>query len=95
MKTFINLNFQMGSKGERPDDASLNREGIVLESLENIPSVGDYVCFDNEDDIEVPYLVKTRLFEYSYNDQKQSWSINANVVVERQPQELYNKLIHM
>ena len=95
MKTFINLNFQMGSEGERPDDASLNRESIGLENLGNIPSVGDYVCFDNEDDIEVPYLVKTRLFEYRYNDKGDSWSINANVVVERQPQELYNKLIHM
>ena len=95
MKTFINLNFQMGSEGERPDDASLNRESIGLENLGNIPSVGDYVCFDNESDIEVPYLVKTRLFEYRYNEKNDSWSINANIVVERQPQELYNKLIHM
>jgi len=50
MKTIINLNFQMGSEDGRPDDASLNRESIVLENLENIPSVGDYVCFDNEKD---------------------------------------------
>lgn len=95
MKTFINLNFQMGSEGERPDDASLNRESIGLDNLGNIPSIGDYVCFDNEDDIEVPYLVKTRLFEYRYNDKSDSWSINANVVVEKQHQELYNKLIKM
>jgi hypothetical protein len=95
MKTIINLNFQMGSEGERPDDASLNRESIGLEDLRNIPSVGDYVCFDNEDDLEVPYLVKTRLFNYRYNEKNDSWSINANIVVERQPQELYKKLIHM
>ncbi len=95
MKTLINLNFQMDSEGERPDDASLNRESIILDNLGNIPSVGDYLCFDNENDTEVPYLVKTRLFEYHYNDKEESWSINANVVVERQPQELYNKLVHM
>jgi len=95
MKTIINLNFYMGSDGERPDDASLNRESIELENLENIPSVGDYVCFDNENDIEVPFLVKTRLFEYSDYDKKGNRSIKATVVVERQPQELYNKLIHM
>jgi hypothetical protein len=95
MKTIINLNFQMGSEGERPDDVSLNRESIVLENIGNIPSAGDYVSFDNQKDIEVPYLVKTRLFEYRYNGKEDSWSINANVVVERQPQELYNKLIHM
>ena len=95
MKTSINLNFQMVSKSERPDDASLNRESIALDNLGNIPSVGDFVCFDNEDDIEVPYLVKTRLFEYRYNDKSNSWSINANIVVEKQNQELYNKLIKM
>jgi len=32
MKTIINLNFYMGSDGERPDDASLNRESIELEN---------------------------------------------------------------
>ena len=95
MKTTINLNFQMASNGERPDDASLNRENIVLNDLGNIPSVGDFVCFDNKNDVEVPYLVKTRLFEYRYNDKSDSWSINANVVVEKQNQELYNKLIKM
>jgi hypothetical protein len=95
MKTSINLNFQMGSEGERPDDASLNRERIELDNLGNIPSVGDYVCFDNKNDIEVPYLVKTRLFEYQYNDKDNIWFIKANVVVERQPQELYNNLIHI
>ncbi len=95
MKTTINLNFQMASNEERPDDASLNRENIVLDDLGNIPSVGDFVCFDNKNDVEVPYLVKTRLFEYRYNDKSDSWSINANVVVEKQNQELYNKLIKM
>ncbi len=95
MGTVINLNFQMASKGERPNDVSLNRENIVIENLGNIPSVGDFVCFDNEDDIEVPYKVKTRLFEYRYNDKKDSWSINANVVVEKQAEELYNMLIKM
>jgi len=95
MKTIINLNFQRGLDGERPDDASLNRENVILENLGNIPSVGDYVCFDNENDIEVPYLVKTRLFEYRYNEKSDSWSINANVVVERQTAELYNMLIKM
>lgn len=95
MKTIISLNFQMGSDGERPDDASLNRENIVLENLGNIPSVGDFVCFDNENDEEVPYLVKTRLFEYKYHDKNDSWSINANVVVEKQSEKLYNMLIKM
>lgn len=95
MGTVINLNFQMASKGERPNDVSMNRESIVIENIGNIPSVGDFVCFDNEDDIEVPYKVKTRLFEYSYNDKKDSWSINANVVVEKQAEELYNMLIKM
>jgi hypothetical protein len=95
MGTVINLNFQMASKGERPNDVSLNRESLVIENLGNIPSVGDFVCFDNEDDIEVPYKVKTRLFEYRYNDKKDSWSINANVVVEKQAEELYNMLIKM
>lgn len=95
MKTSINLNFQMVSKGERPDDASLNRETIALDNIGNIPSIGDFVCFDNENDIEVPYKVKTRLFEYRYNDKSDSWSINANVVVEKQNQELYNKLKKM
>jgi len=95
MKTSINLNFQMGANGERPDDASLNRESIGLESLGNIPSVGDFVCFDNENDIEVPFLVKTRLFEYHYNNKSVSWSIDANIVVEKQPQELYNNLKKM
>lgn len=85
----------MGADGERPDDASLNRESIGLDNLGNIPSVGDYVCFDNVNDIEVPFLVKSRLFEYRFNDKDNSWSINANVVVERKPQELYNNLIHM
>lgn len=95
MKTFVKLDFQGVSGDVRPDDASLNRESIELENLGNIPSVGDYVCFDNEDDIEVPYLVKTRLFQYRYDDSKNSWSIHANVVVEKQPQALYNKLIKM
>lgn len=94
MKTSINLNFQMASKGERPDDASLNRETISLDNIGNIPSVGDFVCFDNENDIEVPFKVQTRLFEYRYNG-KDSWSIDANVVVEKQPKELYNKLKKM
>ena len=87
MKTSINLNFQMGSNDERPDDASLNRESIILDNLGNIPSVGDFVCFDNKDDVEVPYLVKTRLFEYRYNNKSNSWSINANIVVKKQSQE--------
>jgi hypothetical protein len=95
MKTVINLNFQMASKGERPIDMSMNRESIVIENIGNIPSVGDFVCFDNEDDIEVPFKIKTRLFEYRYNDNNNSWSINANVVVERQTEELYNMLIKM
>ncbi len=95
MKTVINLNFQMASKGERPIDMSMNRESIVMENIGNIPSVGDFVCFDNEDDIEVPYKVKSRLFEYRYNDKNDYWSINANVVVEKQVQELYNMLIKM
>lgn len=95
MKTVINLNFQTASKGERPTDDSMNRESIVIENLGNIPSVGDFVCFDNEEDVEVPFKVKTRLFKYRYNDNNDSWSINANVVVERQSEELYNMLIKM
>lgn len=95
MKTLINLNFQCASKGERPTDESMNRESIEIESIGNIPSVGDYVCFDNESDIEIPYKVKTRLFEYTYNDKHDSWSINANVVVEKQAKDLYNMLIKM
>lgn len=95
MKTVINLNFQIASKGERPIDMSMNRESIVIENLGNIPFVGDFVCFDNEDDVEVPFKVKTRLFEYRYNDKNDSWSINANVVVERQSEELYSMLIKM
>jgi hypothetical protein len=56
----------------------------------NIPSVGDFVCFDNEDEIEVVYKVKSRLFDYKYDDEKDSWSIFANIVVERQTDGMYN-----
>ncbi|MBV5315252.1 MAG: hypothetical protein JZU47_18255 [Prolixibacteraceae bacterium] len=48
MGTVINLNFQMASKGERPNDVSLNRERLLIEKLDNIPYVGDFVYFDNE-----------------------------------------------
>lgn len=93
MKTVINLNFQMASNGERPIGMSLNREVLVVDSIGNIPSVGDFLCFDNEDELEAPYQVKTRLFEYFYNDKSDSWSINANIVVERQEDEKYYLLI--
>lgn len=93
MKTVINLNFQMASSGKIPIAMSLNREAMVVDSIGNIPSVGDYLCFDNEDEHEAPYQVKTRLFEYFYDDKSGSWSINANIVVERQEDEKYNQLI--
>jgi hypothetical protein len=97
MKTIINLNFQVKSEGSRPDDASLNTESIVIESLGNIPNIGDYVRFKDEGENNSLYVVKTRLFEYHKLESNKGyyWTINASVVVERRPQELYKTLIHM
>ena len=96
MKTIVNLNFQESTENNnRPDDASLNREPLVIESIGNIPAVGDFVCFDNEKDIEVPYKVKTRLFEYKYNENSSKWIVSATVVVERQEKALYSRLKKM
>jgi hypothetical protein len=95
MKTTINLNFQEGNGTDRPDDASLNRETLMIDSIGNIPEVGDFVCFDNEKDIETPYKVKTRLFEYKYNEVTSNWTVAATVVVERQEKTLYANLKKM
>lgn len=95
MKHSVTVNFQSAPAGQRPTDESLNRSEIYTDNLGNIPLEGDYVCFDNENEEEIVFKVKTRLFEYKYIDKTDDWSIFANIVVERQPEEIYNKLIKM
>ena len=98
MRQSITIQFQSASENQRPTDESLNRETIWTDNMGDIPSVGDFVCFDNEDEIEVVYKVRSRLFDYKYidcknNDEKDYWSITANIVVERQPDGTYKNLI--
>lgn len=90
MKQIIKLQYQSAIDGNRPQDEALHCEEIILNDSSGIPNVGDYVSFDNE----IVYKVKTRLFEYSYNDDH-SWSINANIVVEKEQDDKYNYLIKM
>lgn len=91
----ITINFQSASVGQRPTDGSLNRESIATDNMGNIPLVGDYVCFDNEDEIKVVYKVKSRLFDYKYEDETNNWTVYANIVVEKQHEDTYNKLIKL
>jgi len=93
MKQTIKIQFQCAMDNQRPTDKALNREAIVTDNMGNIPSIGDYVSFDNEDEIEVAYKVKSRLFDYKYIDKTGDWTVFANIVVEQQPDGTYNKLI--
>ncbi len=93
MKQTITVQFQRTIDNQRPTDEALNRETFVTDNFGNIPLVGDYVSFDNEDDLEVAYKVKSRLFDYKYLDMTGEWTVLANIVVEKQPDGTYNKLI--
>lgn len=62
----ITIQFQRALVNQRPTDESLNRETIWSDNMGNIPSVGDFVCFDNEGETEVVYKVSSRLFDYKY-----------------------------
>lgn len=93
MKHIITVQFQRHIEGQRPDDAALNRETIETDNMGNIPQVGDFVCFDNPDEIEVVYLVKKRLFDYKYLDKSNNWGIFVNVLVSRLEDGTYNRLI--
>ncbi len=91
----IKLNFQESEGEGRPYSEFLNREEFITNDAGKIPTIGDYVCFDNENEEETPYLVKKRLFEFKYSDRDQTWSTNINIVVERQKESLYNMLKKM
>ena len=91
MKHIISLQFQSATEGQRPTDEAINREDITTDNLGNIPSVGDYVCFDNENEEELVYRIQSRLFEYKFKND--NCCIRANIVVVEQPIETYNKLI--
>ena len=94
MKQITTIQFQARIPGEeRPINGALNRSEIATDNMGNIPSIGDYVSFDNKDEMEVVYKVLSRYFIYNYKDDTGNWSIYANIVVERQSEDAYNKLI--
>jgi hypothetical protein len=93
MKHLISIQYQSVSEGERPIDEALNRETITTDNMGNIPSVGDFVCFDNKDEIEVVYMVKSRLFDYKYIDKDGNWAVSVNVLVSRLAEGTYNRLV--
>lgn len=93
MKHLITIQYQSVTDGERPIDEALNRETITTDSMGNIPLVGDFVCFDNKDEIEVVYMVKSRLFDYKYIDKDGNWAVFVNVLVSRLAEGTYNRLI--
>lgn len=93
MKHIITIQFQNADAGERPIDEALNRESIYTDNMANIPAVGDFVTFDNKEENEVVYLVKSRLYDYKYIDKDDNWSIFVNVVVSRLSDGTYNRLV--
>lgn len=88
MSQVIKIQFQCASSGKRPSDEALNPEEIVTKNISDVPSVGDYISFNDG----IVYKVKTRFFDYDYKPEG-SWSIFANVVVEQESEDRYNRLI--
>lgn len=93
MQHLITIQYQSVTEGERPIDEALNRETIATDNMGNIPLVGDFVCFDNKDEIEVVYMVKSRLFDYKYIDKDGNWAVFVNVLVSRLAEGTYNRLV--
>lgn len=93
MKHLITIQYQSLTEDVRPIDGALNRETIATDNMGNIPLVGDFVCFDNKDEIEVVYMVKSRLFDYKYLEKDGNWAVFVNVLVARLAEGTYNRLI--
>lgn len=60
---------------QRPDDCALNEDNLTVQSISDIPTVGDYVCISATDG---PYKICSRLFTYL-----STGIISANLVVEK------------
>ena len=60
---------------KRPDDFALNENNITVQSISDIPTVGDYICPSATDD---PYKIRSRLFTYL-----PTGTVCANLVVEK------------
>lgn len=93
MKHLITIQYQSAEEGQRPTDEALNRETIATDNMGNIPLVGDFVCFDNKDEIEVVYMVKSRLFDYKYLDKDGNWAVFVNVLVARLAEGTFDRLV--
>ena len=60
---------------KRPDDCALNEDNLTVQSISDIPTVGDYVCLSVTDDA---YKIRSRLFTYLSTN-----TISVNLVVEK------------
>ena len=59
---------------QRPDDYVLNEDILTVQSISDIPTIGDYICLSAADG---PYKIRSRLFTYS-----SASIISVNLVVE-------------
>ncbi len=93
MKHIVTVQFQESYNNQRPTDEALNREVIYTDNIGNVPSIDDYVSFDNIGEENTIYKVKTRFFNYKYSEKSDDWSVFVNIVVEKQPVEVESRLI--
>ncbi len=91
----VHVNFQARIPGERPTDESINREYMLVDSMAEVPIVGDYVTFDNKGEEEIPYLVVDRLIEFKYSSKIDSWAKDITVILEMKDHETYLKLVKL
>jgi hypothetical protein len=88
----VTINFQQGDGVSRPDDASLTNDLIPpVNNLSEVPLVGDFIHFHPETGPEGVYKVISRLLEYKISGFKTS--ISANLVLEKQEEGVYRKII--
>lgn len=89
----VKIYFQEGDGISRPDDASLTLEPLPLvNTLAEVPLVGDYIEFDADTGDGGIFKVISRLLQYKTIGNK--ISISAYVVLEKQSKDIYGKLAH-
>lgn len=88
----VTINFQQGNGISRPNDTHPLLDTLPpVSSLADVPSIGDYIEFHSETGEEGVFKVISRFLRYRASDNKTS--IFVNVVVEKQSDDVYGKLI--